>query len=701
MASLQNSQTQYHHYIPQFILRNFSHQYNPPHSNSKKASRRRKNKKTKLYPGDPVINIIDLKDEVPQLSESPVKRIFGLTDMYRDISNASDYNFLEKEIGRIESQVSSIIADIKKAFEGGMTGFSMSRSQRDLLRKFLFIMKYRGPGFYRRFHGDESGEYNEDDAVQFKLYMQERGYRKPVDVWFKSIKTILDLKLDLEGRWKKELPLRIYPDDARWFIAHMEWYFLAFCTPSDPSDEFILTENCYNVHEGPNSTALNFKTGEYEVVSWTSYHEFSPVTPRLMLILRSALLPQEEEDANENIKTWRSNMYELNRSFHTDPAAAKSILEDLPLKKPQNSYTEILPHGIQLLPGEDGSLRSNHRFTFPFFKINPIQVQRVNCILFDNARLTSAIGFNSEASLKRSLEYYLQLPAHRGFKLVYRQENDPQLTYLKKLEVVTKTLGSVVSMVYTEVPSTNDVEVLSEESLERLRKVMLESLPEQPTEYMQLYNILEPGGNPNTLFADLEQVKKMRFFRIKIDVTTQGLHERMREKVRNNLRDLFCQLPSRRLWMYLKTLRAMSLGTPETFLELLASDKVMYGPEDVIVKGLNPSSNFTFDKTGLDRLGKITQLAFSSVGSIRDCGIKRIQDTAIPISNMLRMTKAYEQFSNPMWTVDQNIEILTRVSVRNDMFSILSEELREDVVEELSDVLFNIVYPTYIKGQND
>ena len=37
--------------------------------------------------------------------------------------------------------------------------------------------------------------------------------------------------------------------------------------------------------------------------------------------------------------------------------------------------------------------------------------------------------------------------------------------------------------------------------------------------------------------------------------------------------------------MYLKMLRAMSLGTPETFVDVLASDEVMFGPEDVIVKG--------------------------------------------------------------------------------------------------------------------
>ena len=78
-------------------------------------------------------------------------------------------------------------------------------------------------------------------------------------------------------------------------------------------------------------------------------------------------------------------------------------------------------------------------------------------------------------------------------------------------------------------------------------------------------------------------------------------------------------------------------------------------------------------------------------------GIKRIQEIAIPLSNMLRLTKTYEQYMNPVWTVDQNIEILTRTYVREEMISIFSTELSENTVEELSDVLFNVVYPAYPK----
>ena len=77
----------------------------------------------------------------------------------------------------------------------------------------------------------------------------------------------------------------------------------------------------------------------------------------------------------------------------------------------------------------------------------------------------------------------------------------------------------------------------------------------------------------------------MRYLRIKIDVATKYLHESIREHVRNNLRDIFCELAPRRLWLYLKTLRLMSMGTPETLGEMLGGSGALDGAEDVLVKG--------------------------------------------------------------------------------------------------------------------
>ena len=83
---------------------------------------------------------------------------------------------------------------------------------------------------------------------------------------------------------------------------------------------------------------------------------------------------------------------------------------------------------------------------------------------------------------------------------------------------------------------------------------------------------------------DLDQSAKMLKMRIKIDVWTQGHDESFREKVRENLRELFCQLPARRVWYYLKRIRYMHqvhgrVGSPSALESSI--DEV----EDVIVQG--------------------------------------------------------------------------------------------------------------------
>lgn len=77
--------------------------------------------------------------------------------------------------------------------------------------------------------------------------------------------------------------------------------------------------------------------------------------------------------------------------------------------------------------------------------------------------------------------------------------------------------------------------------------------------------------------------------RIKIDIWSQGLEESKREDIRRNLEDIFCQLPTRRLWYYAKhlRLRTMSLRRPGVFQgsnDDDTLDEYMDGPEDVIVK---------------------------------------------------------------------------------------------------------------------
>lgn len=447
MASSQsssNGDSQYHHFIPQFILRNFAHVYRSTRGHGHRAGKG----KPRLYNGDQALNTVNLSTDPPELAESPLRRSFGLVDMYRDFTKVENQQYLEKHLGKLESQAAQMIIRVCKAFNNGNHAVWLSRFERNNLRKFFFLMKYRGKGFQRRFLCDTTQGYIQDDKDKFLEYMRKRNFRNPLDVWFHSIKTILDLQIDVQGQWMKTLINQIYPDDAYWFIMHSEMMYLAFCTPSDPKMEFIVTENCYAISEGPFSLSIDPRTREEKTVAWTSYHEFGPLSPKLIMVLRSFLLPNSEEDKNENIKSWREKMFALNSSKHANPSAATSKLADLPVRKARNSYSVVDDTGVQLQDGEDGSRRSYHKFCFEFFKIPTEHVNIINSIMLDNAHEHELIAFASRDFLREALEHYITMPSDCGFKVVSDEATDSRLQYLRKLEQVLHKLGSNGCLVY-------------------------------------------------------------------------------------------------------------------------------------------------------------------------------------------------------------------------------------------------------------
>ena len=90
------------------------------------------------------------------------------------------------------------------------------------------------------------------------------------------------------------------------------------------------------------------------------------------------------------------------------------------------------------------------------------------------------------------------------------------------------------------------------------------------------------------MYKDLEQRRRMQNMRIKVDVWSKGLEESLRKSIRENVRDLFCQLPVRRVWCYLKLVQHMILKDPGADeLENVGFDdgKSLDGPEDIIAKG--------------------------------------------------------------------------------------------------------------------
>jgi hypothetical protein len=396
------AKSQYHHFVPRFILRNYgdtSKSATPPSPQGRGG----KNTAAQLRnasASDAMINLVNL--QTMELEQTPLSRAFGLQDMYRDLDRSnSDQHRIERKLSALEGRVSKIIANARQAFEAGKGETHMLRGERDTLRKFLFVMMYRSKKFYRRFNLS-TGEYFANDRDAMMKYMKEKGFKKPIDVWFDNLEAFIDLEMDPEMKWPEKLMQRAYPGDAMWFFKNVQMYFLCFCTPKNPENEFLLTENSYGVFEGPNND-----------IAWTDFHLFAPISPKLIIVLRSALLPSGYDEAEDERLAQLQGILHMQNPLN--PGSAHSILEDLPVKKARNNYSKIVNGKPVALPVRIRP--ENHKFYFEFFQIGAEHVQVMNTIFLENSFGTNVILFKSKPALRQALEAYLTTNIS-GFKCV-------------------------------------------------------------------------------------------------------------------------------------------------------------------------------------------------------------------------------------------------------------------------------------------
>ena len=349
---------------------------------------------------------IDLSGDKPEITETPVAKTFGMIDMYRDINASAKQHQVEEQLSVLESRAGEVISTIRKAFEAGKEDVWITRPQRDILRKFLFIMKYRGKRFHKRYFHEKAEDYNENDRERMLKYMKDKGITRPIDVWFDNIKGILDLKMDPELAWMENIQKRIYPDDAKWFCNNVQQFSMALITPKEPEDEFLLTQNAYSIHEGYETQRLNPTTRKMECVAYTEFHLFAPISPRLMIVLRSIMLPVPEEDADPSIREWRESFYQANAIQHDHPELVGKLLRDLPIGKARNSYSEIV--NGKTVRSHDRPLGISDKFGFRFFSIPENYVQVINKVMLQECYGIDRVVFNSKAAAYKTIQKYLE-----------------------------------------------------------------------------------------------------------------------------------------------------------------------------------------------------------------------------------------------------------------------------------------------------
>ncbi|KAL8960490.1 MAG: hypothetical protein Q9183_005456, partial [Haloplaca sp. 2 TL-2023] len=297
--------SQYHHYIPRFLLRNFA----VHRDEHRKSTTTAKNKGKAKYSQPENLNLLNL--QTGAIEQTFLRKNFGVQDMYRDFTPSQpDQHKMEKQLARLEEEASQIINLVKRRFEAGKEEVQLSRREKDQLRKFLFIMLYRNRSFHSRFEKSRE-DYDAKDRETMLRYMDEKGFTHPREIWFANLRAFLAAENPCDPyrgqsamAWRDELMAQAYPPDAEWYWKNTQAYYICFCTPSCELDEFLMTQNAYSVYEGPTD------------IVWTDYHVFAPITPKLMIVSRMNVFRNSSELPEADFFS------DLLRSQHVDPENA-------------------------------------------------------------------------------------------------------------------------------------------------------------------------------------------------------------------------------------------------------------------------------------------------------------------------------------------------------------------------------------------
>lgn len=246
-------QKQYHHYIPQFILKNFN------------VNKNIKNIKIKVY------------DTIKKdLYLCKTNRIYGTYNMYRDINNESDVMFVEKELSKLESYCSNIIYKIINS-----ENHKINLNNKEILRlkKFLLIIRYRSKNLKNLLKNNVI--YTDNNNIE---YLKKIVNKNNTEIWLNDLKEILItediMKIIRHSNRYKEL-IHYKDNFINNNISDMvaESCFNVFSTKlqiweADDETEFILTDK----HFG---SLANIDDDYYQV--------FHVISPKILLVLVSKL----------------------------------------------------------------------------------------------------------------------------------------------------------------------------------------------------------------------------------------------------------------------------------------------------------------------------------------------------------------------------------------------------------------------------
>ncbi|KAG5954695.1 hypothetical protein E4U58_007500 [Claviceps cyperi] len=391
----QNAAPEYQQFMPRFLLENFSHSFRIYEESegickddeaARLASLRRigslRRNGKKMRRGESIVNRVHMSSEFAPIAKTPVGCDCGRFRISQrpGISN-KEQNRIENKFMRLESEASVIFHRMLTALAEHSPGLWLTREERNLW----------GPDNFKRYCHATMTTFEADEKEQLVIYMKGHGFLRPIDVWLDNLDKLIDVKMDAEMDWIQQLPTRIYPTDAYWAITHCKSSYMSLCTSSSYDAEFLVTDNCYSIAEGPRQFL-------WDAIS-------SKLANKQSASLHDCQFPCRE-DSEDAKCTAAPDLWQSWEKDRFEPISHPQ-LADSPVFKASNNYFDLANDVIRAVPGLVEKRSRGDPFFFNFFPLESGQVDCINGVFLDNASSCSSLLFHSEAALRRSLKTYV------------------------------------------------------------------------------------------------------------------------------------------------------------------------------------------------------------------------------------------------------------------------------------------------------
>ena len=162
---------------------------------------------------DPYIKFYDLESGI--LDFAKVGRSYGIPDMYKGVDHERVY-LVEELLSKLESSAAIVYHKIKKIHESGKHNFSITRKERNTLRKFIFVMRYRSHNFWSKYTGTID-TYERSDRDALIEFLEGKSITNLRQVWLRNLEVIVKTEIDEDREWLQTIGREMFGGDAEMY----------------------------------------------------------------------------------------------------------------------------------------------------------------------------------------------------------------------------------------------------------------------------------------------------------------------------------------------------------------------------------------------------------------------------------------------------------------------------------------------------